>query len=160
MTVNDGLMLRLKGILPFPRMVVYGALTEPGQLARWWGPRGFSAPSIDFNPLVGGSYRIAMQPPEGDRFYLSGEFREVDPPARLVYTFRWSPPDPDDRETVVVLSLQDQADGTGVFLTHGGFATEGRRALHETGWTDSFGRLEQVLAETAHSVPREVGRST
>lgn len=150
MKANDGLVLRLKRFLPFPRPLVYRALTEPGELVKWWGPRGFSAPSVDFDPLVGGSYRIAMQPPEGDLFYLSGEFREVDPPVRLAYTFRWSPPDPDDRETVVSLSLQDRDGGTEVLLIHGGFATEGRRALHEAGWTDSLGRLEQVLAEIAH----------
>ncbi len=150
MNVDDRLVLRLTRFLPFPRTVVYRALTEPGELAKWWGPRGFSVPSIDFDPLVGGCYRIAMQPPKGDLFYLSGEFREVDSPARLAYTFRWSPPDPDDRETVVALSLQDRDDGTEVLLIHAGFATEGRRALHEAGWTDSFERLEQVLAETVH----------
>ncbi len=150
MNVNDPLVLRLKRFLPFPRTVVYRALTKPGELARWWGPRGFSVPSIDFDPVVDGSYRIAMQPPEGDLFYLSGEFREVDSPARLAYTFRWSPPDPDDRETLVTLSLQDRDDGTEVLLIQGGFATEDRRALHEAGWTDSFERLEQMLAETAH----------
>jgi len=147
---NDGLALRLKRFLPFPRTLVYRALTEPGELARWWGPHGFSVPNIEFDPLVGGSYRIAMQPPDGEIFYLSGEFQEVAPPARLAYTFRWSPPDPDDREMVVVLSLEEQPDGTEVRLTHSGFATEARRALHEAGWTDSFERLEQVLAETAH----------
>lgn len=149
MKANDGLVLRLTWFLPSPRTLVYRALTEPGELVKWWGPRGFSAPSVDFYPLVGGSYRIAMQPPEGDLFYLSGAFREVDPPARLAYTFRWSPPDPDDRETLVSLSLQDRDGGTEVLLIHGGFATEKRRALHEAGWTDSLGRLEQVLAETA-----------
>jgi uncharacterized protein YndB with AHSA1/START domain len=149
MNPNDGLVLRLTRFLPFPRAVVYRALTDPSQLAKWWGPRGFSAPSVDFDPLVGGSYRIAMQPPEGDLFYLSGEFREVDPPARLAFTFRWSPPDPDDRETLVSLSLKDRDGGTEVLLIHGGFATEARRALHEAGWTESLGRLEQVLEETA-----------
>jgi len=44
-----------------------------------------------------------MQPPEGDRFYLTGEFREVDPPARLAYTFIWEYPDPDDVEMLVEL---------------------------------------------------------
>jgi uncharacterized protein YndB with AHSA1/START domain len=146
MKIDDGLVLRLKRFLPFPRTVVYRALTEPSELVKWWGPRGFSAPRIDFDPLVGGSYLIAMQPPEGDLFYLSGEFREVHPPDRLAYTFRWSPPDPDDRDTVVSLSLQDRDEGTDVLLIHGGFATEVRRALHEAGWTDSFGRLEQMLA--------------
>jgi uncharacterized protein YndB with AHSA1/START domain len=144
---ENGLILRVERILPAPRPAVYRALSDPGELAKWWGPRGFTAPSVHFEPCVGGSYRIAMQPPDGDRFYLSGEFREVDPPARLAYTFRWDPPDPDDRQTVVTLSLRDGGERTEVLLTQGEFATEERRALHEDGWTDSFGRLEQVLGQ-------------
>jgi uncharacterized protein YndB with AHSA1/START domain len=150
MKENDGLVLNLKRFLAFPRTLVYRALTEPSELAKWWGPHGFSTPNIEFDLLIGGSYRIAMQPPDGEIFYLSGEFREVVPPARLAYTFCWDPPDPDDREMLVVLSLQEQHDGTEVRLTHSGFATEGRRALHEAGWTDSFERLEKVLAETEY----------
>jgi uncharacterized protein YndB with AHSA1/START domain len=145
---SDGLMVRLRRLLRSPRAVVYGALTDPAQLAKWWGPRGFTAPSVEFDPRVGGSYRIAMQPPEGDLFHLSGEFREVDPPARLAYTFRWDPPDPADRETVVTLSLREHDEGTEILLNQGEFATEERLALHEGGWTDSFGRLEQVLSGT------------
>jgi uncharacterized protein YndB with AHSA1/START domain len=146
MTAGDGLVLRLKRILPAPRGAVYRALTDPEELAKWWGPRGFSAPSVDFDPRVGRSYRIAMQPPDGDLFYLSGEFREVDPSGRLAYTFRWDPPDPDDRQTVVSLSLQDRGERTEILLTQGEFATQERLALHEEGWIDSFGRLEQVLS--------------
>ena len=51
-------------------------------------------------PASEGRYRIEMQPPEGDAFYLIGEVREVDPPARLAYTFIWEDPDPDDVETL------------------------------------------------------------
>jgi uncharacterized protein YndB with AHSA1/START domain len=148
-------MLGLKRVLPFSRPVVYRALSDPGQLAKWWGPRGFTAPSVEFDPRVGDGYRIAMQPPDGDPFYLSGEFREVDPPARLAYTFRWNPPDPDDRETVVTLSLEDRGEGTEVNLTQAEFATEERRALHEAGWADSLGRLEQVLAEARTTPTKE-----
>ena len=142
---EEGLVLRLKRILPAPRAAIYRVLSDPRELAKWWGPRGFTAPRVEFDPRVGGNYRIAMQPPDGDLFYLSGEFREVDPPARLTYTFRWDPPDPDDRQTVVTLLLQDRAERTEVLLTQGEFATEERLELHEGGWNDSFGRLEQVL---------------
>jgi uncharacterized protein YndB with AHSA1/START domain len=145
-TAGDGLVLRLKRILPAPRAAVYRALSDSGQLAKWWGPRGFTAPSVEFDPRPGGSYRIAMQPPHGDLFYLAGEFQEVDPPARLTYTFRWDPPDPDDRQTVVTLSLEDRGERTEVLLTQGEFATHDRLALHEEGWMDSFGRLDQVLS--------------
>jgi uncharacterized protein YndB with AHSA1/START domain len=139
-------MLRLQRVLPGARAVVYRALTDPQELAKWWGPHGFTAASVDFDPRVGGGYRIAMQPPEGELFHLSGEFREVDPPARLAYTFRWDPPTPDDRETLATLSLEDRGEETELLLTQGEFATEERRALHEGCWTEALERLERVLA--------------
>jgi uncharacterized protein YndB with AHSA1/START domain len=71
-----------------------------------------------------------MQPPEGDVFHLTGEFLEVDPPDRLSYTFRWEEPTPDDRETVVTLTLREVDGSTNVVLDQGLFATEERLALH------------------------------
>jgi hypothetical protein len=44
---------------------------------------------------------------------------------------------PDDRETVVAFSLWDLGESTALTVDQGPFATEGRRALHEQGWTDS-----------------------
>jgi uncharacterized protein YndB with AHSA1/START domain len=144
-----GLALDLKCRLPAPRARVFKALTKPDELAKWWGPHGFTSPNIDFDPRVGGGYRITMQPPDGEVFHLSGEFREVDPPAQLAYTFRWEEPDPDDQETVVTLTLRDLGDATELVLAQGLFATEGRRALHEQGWTDSFERLQELISAEA-----------
>jgi uncharacterized protein YndB with AHSA1/START domain len=139
--------LRLERTLPAPRGVVYRALSDAEELAKWWGPRGFTTPSVDFDPRVGRRYRIAMQPPEGDLFHVWGEFRRVEPPALLAYTFRWDPPAQDDRETVVTLSLEDRGEETAVSLAQGEFATDERCALHKAGWTESFERLERVLRE-------------
>lgn len=147
----SGLALQMTRVLRAPRSLVFRALTEPGELAKWWGPNGFTAPSVDFDPRVGGSYRIEMQPPEGEVFYLTGEFREVEPPARLVYTFRWEDPTPDDRETVVTLSLQELGDDTELDFAQGTFATEERRALHEKGWTNSFDKLEELMSSAGVS---------
>jgi hypothetical protein len=58
-------------------------------------------------------------------------------------------PDPDDQETVVTLTLQDLGDATELVLAQGLFATEGRRALHEQGWTDGFERLQEVVSSKA-----------
>ncbi len=133
-------------MLPAARSGVFGAFSDPTQLAKWWGPEGFTIPSLEFQPRVGGRYRIEMQPPEGDRFYLAGEFRELDPPARLAYTFVWEDPAPDDVETVVGLSFRDLGEATEVALTQGPFKTEARRALHRDGWTDSFDKLERLIS--------------
>lgn len=110
------------------------------------GPSRLYHAGIDIDLRVGGRYRFAMQPPEGDLFHLTGEFREVNPPSRLAYTFVWQPPDPDDRETVVTLSFRDEDGSTEVNFTQGVFATEQRRALHEQGWTESFERLQELLS--------------
>jgi uncharacterized protein YndB with AHSA1/START domain len=142
----EGLALHMTRVLRAPRAIVWKALTDPGELAKWWGPRGFNTPAVDFDAREGLRYRIAMQPPEGDRFQLSGEFREVEPPVRLAYTFNWEPSDPDDRETLVTLSLEDEDGATQLGLTLGTFATEERRALHEQGWGESLDRLEELLA--------------
>ena len=144
---SNGLTLELKRVLPAPPATVFAALSDPAELAKWWGPSGFTTPSLRFDPRVGESYRIEMQPPEGERFYLTGEFREVDPPARLAFTFLWEDPDPDDVATEVDLRLRDLGESTEVALTQGPFRTEDRRALHRDGWTDSFDKLERLLAD-------------
>jgi uncharacterized protein YndB with AHSA1/START domain len=128
---------------------VFASFSEPGQLASWWGPGGFTVPSLEFDPHVGATYRIEMQPPQGDRFYLTGEFRVVDPPARLDFTFSWEDPDPDDVENLVRLSFRDLGGSTEVRFTQGPFMTEARRALHRDGWTDSFDKLDRLISARA-----------
>jgi uncharacterized protein YndB with AHSA1/START domain len=145
MSDGDGLWLRMRRVLPATRAEVWTALTDPEVLARWWGPKGFTVPQLDFEARPGESLRIAMQPPEGERFHLRGQFREVRAPSRLAYTFGWDPPDPDDRETLVTLSLEERGDRTEVALTQGAFATEERLALHDGGWSESFEKLEELL---------------
>ena len=146
MMPSGNLSLVIKRVLPGPPSVVFSAFSADGGLARWWGPEGFTIPTIEFSPKVGRSYRIKMQPPDGDPFYLRGDFREVDPPHHLAYTFSWEDPDPDDVETVVDLSFRDLGDRTEVRFTQGPFKTEARRGLHKDGWTDTFDKLERFLS--------------
>ena len=143
---SRGLTLEMKRLLPATPSVVFRACSDPDELAKWWGPAGFTAPSVGFDPRAGRSYRIEMQPPEGDPFTLIGEVREVDPPARLAYTFAWEDPDPDDVETLVELSFRDLGESTEVGLSQGPFKTEARRELHRDGWTESFDKLEHLLS--------------
>ena len=124
---------------------VFGACVDAETIATWWGPSGFTSTVEVLDTRVGGGYRIAMQPPEGDAFHLRGEFRAVEPPHRLEYTFVWEPPDPDDRETVVSLSFRAVPEGTLIGLDQGPFATEGRFELHRAGWTDTLERLASFL---------------
>jgi uncharacterized protein YndB with AHSA1/START domain len=143
---SDELVLEIERVLPAAREALFAAFTDPGQLAKWWGPEGYAVANLEFEPRVGESYRIEMQPPDGDSFHLTGEFREVDPPERLAFTFVWEPADPDDVETLAALSFRNLDGSTEVRFTQGPFKTEARRALHRDGWGDSFDKLERVLS--------------
>jgi len=140
------LTLEMTRDLPAVPAVVFAAFSDPDQLAKWFGPQGFTVRTLEFDPRVGGTYRIEMQPPEGDSFCLGGEFRAVDPPARLAYTFAYEDPDPDDVENLVVLSFHDLGESTEIVFTQRPFKTEARRELHGDGWTDSFDKLEQLIS--------------
>ena len=143
----DGLSLELTRLFPAPRARVFEFFAGAVLLAEWWGPRGFSIPSIDFVPRVGGTYRIEMQPPDGDAFEVTGTFREVDIPSRLAFTFEWQPADPDDRETLAQLAFEVTDDWTKVQLRQGPFKTEARRSLHRDGWTESFDKLAELVTQ-------------
>ena len=143
---SDGLNLEIKRRIPAAASVVFEAFTRADELAKWWGPEGFTIPSLELEPIPGSAYRIEMKPPEGDSFYLAGEFRAVDPPTRLAMTFLWEDPDPDDVETLAVLSFREVGTSTDVCLTQGPFKTQARRDLHHDGWTDALAKLERLLS--------------
>jgi uncharacterized protein YndB with AHSA1/START domain len=142
---TGALALNLECTLPGPPEEIFRMLTEPSELVKWWGPHSFTIPAADLNLVVGGRYRFRMAPPDGEPFHLSGEFLEIDPPWRLLYTFRWEEPTPDDRETIVDLSLQSAGNGTHLALSQGPFLTGERLALHRGGWTESFEKLQVLL---------------
>ena len=142
---RERFVLQQARVFDAPAERIFGLLTEPTALAKWWGPHGFSTPEVQIDLRVGGSYRFTMQPPEGEAFHLSGEFLEIRAPYALSFTFRWDEPVPDDRETVVELSLDSLGERTKVTMTQAEFATNERLELHRGGWADSFEKLDALL---------------
>jgi uncharacterized protein YndB with AHSA1/START domain len=145
-TNNPEHTVRLERILPAARERVFSAFVDPAQLSNWWGPAGFTVPNAVLDVREGGRYRIEMQPSDGEPFWAFGEYREVEPPGRLVYTFEWDPPTPDDQPTLVTLALEPAEEGTRLVVEHGAFKTDERYALHEAGWRDTLDRLEAWVA--------------
>lgn len=74
-----------------PRELVFRAYTDPTLIPRWWG-LGKHTTTIDkMDVRPGGAWRFVCQDPEGDVYAFRGEYREVVPPEKLVYTFEFEP---------------------------------------------------------------------
>lgn len=140
------LVLRFERMFPVPPSRVWRALTDPVELAEWWGPRGFTNVVEVWESRVGGRYRITMHPPDGEAFHLRGEFLEVVPDARLSYTFVWEEPDPDDIPAEVHVELATVDGSTRLTIEHGPFQSEARMAPPTGGWTEGLDKLEALLA--------------
>jgi uncharacterized protein YndB with AHSA1/START domain len=133
-----------------PRTDVFHAWTDPEHLRRWWGPGAFTCPEADVDLRPGGSYRLVMQPTAGEPFVLGGTYREVDPPARLVYTWRWDTgPAADGSESLVTVEFRDRGERTEVVLTHSDFPESHGAAPYRMGWEGGFAKFDALFHGSA-----------
>ncbi len=95
-----------------PRHLVYAATTRPEHLRRWWGRRGSTLPVCEIDARPGGTYRFVERGPAGDEHPFRGEFREVVPPERAVFTQIYDVPPIDQYVMVVDITLTPQDGGT------------------------------------------------
>ncbi len=140
-------VLVLTRVLDAPRALVFRAWTRPEHLVRWWGPKGFTAPSCQMDVRPGGAFRILMRSPEGTDHRVRGVYREIVEPERLVFTWAWE--DEDGRlghETVVTVTLAEQGAKTELTLHQAVFESVTARDSHKGGWTECLERLAEYLA--------------
>lgn len=138
--------LRIHRVLPAPPERVWRALTDPAALVEWFWPRASYGTVAETDPRPGGKYRIDA-PKAG--IAAEGEYVTVEPPHRLVMTWRWAD---EPTETLVTIELEDTAEGTALTLLHEHFDTDEARDGHEQGWSDCLDRMPQWLASHAPSV--------
>ena len=130
---------------------VFDAWTSPEVLERWWGRPGWSSSSFDVDLRVGGVYALRMNDDDGKPHAVAGEYREVERPRRLVYTWCWEVGGPDPGH-VSLVSVEFRADGarTTVLLEHSGLPSEGSRRGHGDGWGGALDNLaRQVFSESS-----------
>jgi uncharacterized protein YndB with AHSA1/START domain len=77
--------LILQRLLPFSRDRVWRAFTDPGHVNVWWGPDGFTCENVSHDLRVGGVWSFDMVGPDGTRYPNHSVFKEITPPARLVF---------------------------------------------------------------------------
>ena len=118
-----------------PPARVFAALTDPEQVAQWWGQQGMYRITRWHNDLrPGGKWRSEGVGADGKAFHVEGEYLEVDPPSLLVHS--WSSSYCEGLNTIVRWELQAHSGGTLVRLSHSGFAGNIQAAKdHGRGWS-------------------------
>lgn len=85
------LELSTQRLIHAPRGRVFEAFRDPRELARWWGPKGFTNTFHEFDLRPGGKWRFTMHGPDGGSFANESVFVEVAPPERVVLRHESAP---------------------------------------------------------------------
>jgi uncharacterized protein YndB with AHSA1/START domain len=145
--MSGQLVLVVRRTIKAPVTRVFDAWTQPEQLRRWWGPRPVTCSEAEVDLRVGGVYRIGNVLPDGSVLWISGEFEIVEPPYRIVYTWRVEGKAPASSErSRVTVRFEPHESGTEVVVVHERIDTEETRDDHEKGWNGCLENLEALLA--------------
>ena len=152
--------IQLTRLFDAPRALVFEALTKPEHVRRWWGQLGdgYSVPECEIDLRLGGRWRFVNLTPKGVRVVFSGEYREIAPPSRLVFTesYEEGPGAPgltEEGMSIVTTVLSDEHGKTRMTVTARYSSTEIRdmviKSGMERGAALSYDRLEEVARELA-----------
>jgi uncharacterized protein YndB with AHSA1/START domain len=131
---------------------VFAAWTDGAQLAKWFGPRGFTNPVSEFDPRPGGAINIHMTDPNGTVYPMGGTVHEIDQPRRLVFTSTaFENPDGSwQLEGHNTVTFEDDGTGGTKLAVHSRIVkatpeVSASLAGMREGWGESFDKLSELL---------------
>ena len=128
-----------------PAARVFAALTTPEQCVRWWGIEGrFQSTRMDSDLRPGGKWLMrGTRASDGGDFTVRGEYREIDAPHLLSFT--WLPDWQDAAtESLVRFDLEEANGVTTLRLTHTGLSGDAAKAHHQ-GWPAILDKLRSFV---------------
>jgi uncharacterized protein YndB with AHSA1/START domain len=139
-------ILRIERTFRAPIEKVFDAWTSEAVLRRWLhcGP-DWETPTAMADLRVGGMLRIVMRDPDGVTHGASGEYRLIDRPHRLVFT--WTFDDHSENQQLIELHFSERDGVTTVVMINSGIATEGMETDQRTGWEACYDELGNALAD-------------
>lgn len=147
--MNDS-KLEVKRIFNAPIEKVWDAWTNPKSMMQWKSPESMRTTNVQVDLKVGGSYSVTMEgktPHDNTdiKGTVSGVYKEIEKPTRLVFTWTW---DWQPEATTVTVNLKKVDDTkTEVTLIHEGFETAESKAQHNQGWESTFTKLDTFLIQ-------------
>lgn len=125
---------------------VYRAWTNAEELKLWHCPEDLYVDRAECDPRVGGRFLVNMVDKEGQDNRAVGEYLEMVPGRRLVFTWSWEAGGGGDQNTRVTVEFDPLPEGgTELTLTHELFEDEDSCEGHRSGWSSAFNQLETHL---------------
>jgi uncharacterized protein YndB with AHSA1/START domain len=128
---------------------VFAAFASAGVVAQWLTP----APDVKLTVLElefreGGRYRFAYETPDGQRMVVGGQYRSIQAPTRLVFSWLIEPPDVHAGiESQVTVSIAASAAGCELVILHERFGRADANARHAEGWAGALEQLQRLLTK-------------
>jgi uncharacterized protein YndB with AHSA1/START domain len=146
MAATEKLSLEVKRFIRASRDRVYAAWTDSAQLKEWFGPENVKTRDLIADARVGGQFRWDLTDPQGKEITISGEYREVEPGKKIVFT--WTLEKDEDwkkHSSIVTVKFLDREGGTEIRLTHEKLPNEASRDDHTQGWNSVLDKVEKFL---------------
>jgi uncharacterized protein YndB with AHSA1/START domain len=145
-------LIEVNRIFDAPLETLWKAWTEPERFMKWYGPKGFTAPTCEIDLCKGGRHLWSMQSPDGNKMYFTGSYLEVTPMERLVFTDSGSDAEgnvlgmgegmPESMD--VTVTFEHTEGKTTVNVSHMGYGPGAEYAA--MGWEQAFDKLTAELA--------------
>jgi len=142
----SGETLLIERAFQAPAQAVFDAWTSEEVLRRWFhAEHDWETSEAQVDLRLDGAVRVVMRDPHKDAEHGGGgHYTEIDPPARLAFTWTWDN-DEEDRQTLIELDFEESEGVTTVRMTHSGLRDQEAVRSHEGGWTGCFDNLQRVL---------------
>jgi len=149
--------LTITRVFNIPVSRAWQAWTDPEAVKKWWGPKDYTCPDAFIDLRQGGKYLSSMRSPEGQKFWSTGEYKEIVPGRRLVMTDSFSDekgnivpasdlnmPGDWPLQLTVTIDFEENDGKTTMHLRHEGLPPEILQDC-KTGWQQSFDKLDREL---------------
>ena len=127
-----------------PPALVWEAWSSHAQLARWWGPMGFTTPRGVVELRPGGPFTLVMRAPDGTEYPMEGFVREVEAPTRLVFSALVH----DETRVETVVTLEEEGARTRLTVRQTVPRDPMMARGQKPGWSQSLERLATALVES------------
>lgn len=148
--IQQDFSLSLTRKIKAPREKVFQAFTDPTLLTQWFGPKEVTTTDAQVDLKIGGRYQLTMQEPNGNIINHGGEYREIIPPEKLVFTWvlegqGCEGSQGEYAETIVTIEFQDIGSSTRLILSHDFLPSTESKEAHTQGWIGCLDCLEETL---------------